>query len=121
MADSKMTVNILGTEYAVSFKPDKEVCEEMNCDLGYCGGYCDAWKHEIVIANLDSYTDDEQTKGGWKKTNLRHEIVHAFLNESGLQKNALGVDCWPKNEEMVDWFAIQGPKIYAAWQSVRAV
>lgn len=116
-----MTLNILGTEYTISYKTDKEVCEVMNCEIGECGGYCDAWKHEIVIAELDGCTDDDISKNGLKKTNLRHEIVHGFLNESGLQKNAYGTDCWPKNEEMVDWFAIQGPKIYAAWQSVGAV
>lgn len=115
-----MTINILGTEYTLTYKPDKEVCEAVNCDIGDCGGYCNAWTHEIVIAELDTCSDEEETKNGLKMVNVRHEIVHAFLNESGLQKNATGTDCWPKNEEMVDWFAIQGPKIYAAWQAAGA-
>jgi hypothetical protein len=28
---------------------------------------------------------------------------------------------WAKNEEMVDWFALQGPKIYAAWKEAGAI
>ena len=39
--------------------------------------------------------------------------MHAFLNESGLQSAANACDgSWARNEEMVDWFAIQSPKIY---------
>lgn len=42
---------------------------------------------------------------------VRHEIVHAFLKESGLDCNS----DWARNEEIVDWIALQGPKIMAAW------
>ena len=38
---------------------------------------------------------------------LRHEIIHAFLNESGLRENSE----WAYNEEMIDWLAIMIPKI----------
>ena len=53
---------------------------------------------------------------------MRHEIVHAFLSESGLSANALSPDgAWALNEEMVDWFAIQGPKIVSARQAAPAL
>ena len=40
----------------------------------------------------------------------------------GLASSSLGIDGpWAKNEEMVDWFALQGPKIYKAWQEVGAI
>ncbi len=55
------------------------------------------------------------------KATLRHEIVHAFLGESGLSANSNESDAWARNEEMVDWFALQGPKIYKAWQEAGAV
>lgn len=42
---------------------------------------------------------------------LRHEIIHAFLFESGLWVNSNSVECWAMNEEMIDWIAIQYPKI----------
>lgn len=53
---------------------------------------------------------------------LRHEIVHAFLNQSGLSENAgIYKSAWSINEEMVDWFAIQGTKIYKAWKEAGAL
>jgi hypothetical protein len=42
---------------------------------------------------------------------LCHEIVHAFLYESGLQES---VD-WDE-ELLVDWIACQGEKIFDAWK-----
>jgi hypothetical protein len=42
---------------------------------------------------------------------MRHEILHAFLYESGLRENSNKVYAWAENEEMVDWIAIQFPKI----------
>lgn len=109
------SVNVLGTEYSISFKSDEEVCNRMGVDTGDCGGYCSYELKEIVIADLGLCADTEKEKMGTKKQNLRHEIVHAFLSESGLGWNAKNSECWAKNEEMVDWFAIQGPKIYKAW------
>lgn len=52
----------------------------------------------------------------YQKKVLRHEIVHAFLYESGLWQNAYGSKCWAKNEEMIDWMAIQIPKIQKAYK-----
>ena len=52
-----------------------------------------------------------------RKKNVRHELVHAFLFECGLAENSN----WAQNEELVDWIAIQGPKIYKAWQDAGAV
>jgi len=48
----------------------------------------------------------------------RHEIVHAFLYESGLDCNSLKQYNWAENEEMVDWFAIQGPKIFKIYKEL---
>lgn len=116
-----MTVNILGTEYTVIYKNDEEVCADMGCEIGDCGGYCSPTGKQIVISNLNKCADSETEKTETQKTNLRHEIVHAFLNESGLGYNSQSSNCWAKNEEMVDWFAIQGPKIWKAWQEANAV
>jgi len=110
------TVSILGTEYTIVYKNDEEICAEMGVSIGDCGGYCSAAEKEIAIANLNNCNDTEAEKEVIRKTNLRHEIVHAFLNESGLQSNANESTCWAKNEEMVDWIAIQGLKIYKAWE-----
>ena len=52
-----------------------------------------------------------------EKKNFRHEIIHAFLDESGLAENS----SWAQEEEMVDWFAKQFPKLLSAFQEVNAV
>lgn len=51
----------------------------------------------------------------------RHEIIHAFLFESGLSECSYKSDEWAKNEEMVDWFAHQGLKLYKAWKEADAI
>lgn len=117
----KDSVNVLGTEWRIVFKNDEEVCADMNCELGDVGGYCSASGRTIVIANLDKCDSTDDEKAETKRTNLRHKIVHAFLFESGLGFNANASDCWAKNEEMVDWIAIQGPKIYQAWKDSGAL
>ena len=108
----KDKINVLGTEYSISFKDDEEVCKDMGVPVGECGGYCNAYNHSIVIARLDKCEDGDTVREALQKESMRHEITHAFLNESGLSANANGTECWAKNEEMVDWFAIQSPKIY---------
>ena len=46
------------------------------------------------------------------KATLRHEIIHAFLFESGLQTCAFTIEGpWAENEEMIDWFANMIPKM----------
>ena len=42
----------------------------------------------------------------YKKAVIRHELTHAFLFESGLDTCS-----WAQNEEMVDWIALQFPKL----------
>ena len=116
-----MTVNVLGAKYQIEFQNDEKVCAAMCVEVGECGGYCSHAAKRIVIGNLDKCDDSEEEKEITRKTNLRHEIVHAFLNESGLCWNSKATDCWAKNEEMVDWFALQGPKIYKAWQEAEAL
>lgn len=49
--------------------------------------------------------------------NKRHEIIHAFLFESGLAENSE----WAQNEEMVDFFAIQFPKLMEAFKNADAI
>lgn len=111
-------VSILGTEYNIE---THKISEDDVLKKNHWCGYCSEETKEIVVADMseDEYfpdmTDDE--KDSYRKKTLRHEIMHAFLNESGLCDSALVFDeAWPKNEEMVDWFAIQSPKIYNAFK-----
>ena len=108
-----MTVNILGTEYTIRFIPEEE--DDILKDYD---GYCDETVKEVVVKKY------KRGEPGSKKNlelqdqkNHRHEIVHAFLFESGLAENS----GWAQNEEMVDWIAKQGPKLIKAWQEAGAL
>lgn len=118
-----MKVNILGTDYQILVKKydEDEVFERRSID-----GYCNGLTKEIVICDMHTHKGWEyETKETIKvchKEILRHEIVHAFLNESGLQDSTFTYDGgWAKNEEMVDWIALQGLKLYEAWKSADAI
>lgn len=107
------TVDILGTKYSVSF-----IAEEKEPRLKDCDGSCDETTEEIVVENYKRVESGNKGKLELQeKKNLRHEIVHAFLFESGLAENSE----WAYNEEMVDWIAKQGPKIIKAWQEAGAL
>ena len=49
-----------------------------------------------------------------KKKIIRHEVIHAFLQESGLAENSE----FGRNEEMVDWVAMQFPKMHEAFRKL---
>jgi hypothetical protein len=57
----------------------------------------------------------------YSQIQLRHEIVHAFFFESGLAQSSNKCEDWAMNEEMVDWIARQGLKIYAAWKAAECL
>lgn len=108
------TVNILGTEYTIE---THKISEDETMKNNHWCGYCDEEQKLIVVADMaEKEFMDIPTAYGQehcRKRTLRHEITHAFLNESGLSDDASTPACgWAKNEEMVDWFAIQSPKIF---------
>ena len=117
------SVNILGSEYRIVRKKyeDDPYFEKFDCS-----GYCDGYAREIGICDMTTYpgyeTEPMASLKIAEKQTLRHEIVHGFLDESGLADSAaLYHNAWSKNEEMVDWFALQGPKIYEAWKQAEAL
>ena len=103
--ENMQTVNILGTEYKII----EEVFGEKDED-----GYCDYTSKEIHIRS-----DNANSIGNFEyltKKNLRHEIIHAFMAESGLQANWEHTLQFGHDETTVDWFAIQFPKILKAFE-----
>lgn len=115
-----MKVNILGAEYSIE---THKVSDDSYLEKNKLAGYCGEESKLIVIADMTEekyFSDmDEKEQEAYRKRTLRHEIMHAFLNEGGLSdsSNQYG-GAWAKNEEMVDWFAIQSPKIFAVYQSL---
>ena len=108
------SVNILGTEYIILKRSEQDDNRLNNCD-----GYCD-WTTKQIVVEQEMYGNLGDMDCYMKKV-LRHEIVHAFAIESGLHESSLETDSWAANEEMIDWFARQGPKIYKAWKEADAL
>lgn len=103
-------VNILGSEWSVKFGNEKEYPNLTNVD-----GYTDLSTREIVVDDMEASQGQIGAKAdleSYQKQVVRHEIIHAILLESGLDSNSNSADSWAVNEEMVDWFAIQSPKIF---------
>lgn len=118
-----MKVNILGTKYKIE---THKVSEDDALKKNNWSGYCCQDKPLIVLADYDEkeYFDfgSRAEKESYRKECLRHEIIHAFLFESGLKNNSHKSDeSWSLNEEMVDWFAIQFPKIQKAFEESGAI
>lgn len=110
------SVKILGTKYEILFST-----EEQDERLKTCDGYADWTAKRIVV---DDFKPDESTwlkLNEYKKKVLRHEIVHAFLFESGLHESSAETNAWAKNEEMVDWIARQHKKLHKAFKKARSL
>lgn len=106
------TVMILGTEYKIF--EDVSVGEmPENSD-----GCMDQSTRTIKVVKFESGRNSLQDLENYKKEVLRHEIIHAFLYESGLWNNSESVNAWACSEEITDWMAIQFPKIHRAFTEV---
>lgn len=119
----KNYVNILGTEYRIE---EHKVSEDEYLKENRLSGYCGEESKLIVVADMSEKeffaNMDEKEQEIYRKKTLRHEIIHAFMNESGLSDSANHFDgAWSKNEEMIDWFAIQSPKIYKVFMEVGSI
>lgn len=105
-----MTVHILGEEWKIKFrKAEKDpLLEERD-------GYADRSIRTIFIAK-DRGTSGFHDYDEYKRSVIRHEILHAFLIESGLDNNWKHADEFGHDETMVDWVAIQCPKLQKAFE-----
>ena len=120
ICDDTMKIDILGTEYRIEIH---KVSEDSFMEEKSLAGYCEEENKLIVVADMSEekyFGDmDEKAQETYRKKTLRHEIMHAFLNESGLSDSSNRFDgAWAKNEEMVDWLAIQAPKIFSAFKKM---
>ena len=106
-----MTLSILGQDYDFQeIDADKDVKME-NCD-----GYCDGFGKIIRVNNNfnTNCTTNVSDLEGYKRRVKRHEIVHAFFEESGLEKYRV-------DELIVEWIANQFLKMEKAFQQVGAL
>lgn len=111
-----MKVNILGTDYEIIIGNEEDYPRLRQVD-----GYTDTSIKKLVILDVGTIKDcDGNIKDltSYQHKVTRHEIIYAFFYESGLWVNSNDVEQWAMNEEMVDWLAIQIPKIYKAFKEV---
>ena len=112
---SETTVSILGSEWKIIVEPETK--SKMYKDVD---GWSDYSVKEIHIALRKKDYDDFDSLLAYRKKVVRHELIHAFLDESGLGENAGQYEgAWTKNEEMVDWIAFQFPKIEKVFKELR--
>jgi len=105
-----MKVNVLGTVYRIKYVPS----------LDSRGGETDFYTKEIRISEQKDIPAEYKTDNlkEMQRHVLRHELIHAFLFESGMDQSSAAHEAWAVNEEMIDWMAIQMPKIMEAYESV---
>ena len=109
------TIGILGTDYNIKFVLEEEL-EKRNID-----GYCDVSTKSIAVGVFVPAEGKLEDLHAHQKKVLRHEIIHAFMYESGLAECSGCVDNWAQNETMVDYFAFQHNKIHAAFEQAGAL
>lgn len=113
-----MKVEILGQEYEIHM----DVSELDDKELEECDGYIDRTTKKIVIARKPPICTLEDFSV-YKKSVIRHEIIHAFMYESGLDGNSV----WHLQkgeshpEQVVEWMAMQFPKMLKAFKEADAL
>lgn len=92
-------INILGQEYIIKYENTRtdEILKEAD-------GECRWYKKEIVI-------DDELEPKEHKDFIIRHEILHAFLAESGLRR-------YREDEDIINWIAWNFNKLQKVFNEV---
>lgn len=115
MNDEIKEILVLGTKYKIIVEN-----ENKEARLVENWGFCDFHTKEIYLRDdLGEETKDScKNQKDFKNKVIRHEILHAFLYESGLRENSKGCTAWAENEEMIDWFAIQIPKLVKLYKEL---
>ena len=103
-----MIVDILGTKYVIKLDDSLK-------DTG-ADGMCKTYSKEILYKDAKDMlcSDDPQElkEERWKEV-IRHELIHAFFHEAGLEH-------YGEDEVLVDWIAYQLPKILLAIEQAGA-
>lgn len=106
MARAVELINVLGEDYNI-IKSN----EEKHQALKDCNGFFDFSTKEIIIRDdLDKTGVGLNANGEvFLNQTVRHELIHAFMEESGVVSAE-----WCNDELLVDWIAIQLPKMVKA-------
>ena len=91
--------NIKGTNYSVKLNNDLLILDD-----SLCVGLCDKQNKEITISKKNYEFRKDVT--------IRHELIHAFLYESGLAN-------YSSDETLVDWMAFHIPQIEKVFNEIK--
>lgn len=106
-------VDILGQVYMIRFVP-----WDADPVLAQAMGYCDFYNKEIIVRA--THPEHPLNCGNMDEVSLhtiRHEMTHAFMFESGLDASSE----YARNEELIDWIALQIPKMCASMLDAQAL
>lgn len=101
-----MKLKILGTEYRM------RVGVLNGDDIGECDPCAKVLTIDVNAINAKCSTGVDEIM----KSTKRHEIIHAFLYESGMTGYAESSGDYYHDDTIVDWFAVQAPKIFKAFK-----
>lgn len=108
-----MKIKILGTEYEIIENAKRKDYSQLN----ELDGFTDFSIKKIIIAEQERDGMTVENLNYVTKKVMRHEIVHAFMYESGLDCNS----DYARNEELIDWIAIQFKKMLDIFIKVGAL
>lgn len=102
-----MEISVLGVRY------DLKECSKSDPDFPEnCDGYTDTSIKKCFVEEMKEHELGMKKDLNYHKKKVkRHELIHSFLYESGLD-----ICCDWVCEEMVDWLAIQFPKLQKAFE-----
>lgn len=99
-------IKILGTEYEVINQTVSE-----NSKLENANGLCEFWSKQIIVDEAQPERTTYDNLDAFNRKVLRHEVIHAFFGESGLRN-------YMEDEDLVDWIAVQFPKIAKVFEEL---
>lgn len=108
-----MKVNVLGVEYEILVLSEEDFPK---LKVMSASGLAELYDKKLII-NKNNTTPGEDTYDNleaYSNKVIRHEIVHAFFHESGL------ID-YCQDEQLVDWIALQIPKIIKAMEETACI
>ncbi len=114
-------VSILGTRYRIEVK---EFTPQSIFSKQNCYGLCNNYTKIIFLCDLTTHPDydyyDHASKLIIAKKIARHEILHAYFYEAGMTYDTCPAP-WHTNEECVEWFAINSPKIFRTFNRLHLI
>lgn len=106
---ANLTIDILGTPYEIVFTTKEE-----NDKLEEADGVAELFSKRLVVELCKPTRKTFEKLEEHNKKVIRHEMVHAFLHESGLQD-------YSRDEVLTSWIALQIPKMVIAMKQAKAI